>query len=131
VVAGLFGAAGVAAGATALRARRLRRRLDAAGLAAAGLEELRRALPRLGLELPPETTLLALERRLGRIAGPDAGAYVRSLRRSRFAAASRGPRFAGRHALRRGLTATRGPLVWLRGLILLPPWGPRPDRPFL
>ena len=126
IVAVVLGGGGLAAGGAALRARRARRRLDAAGLAGAGLEELERALPRLGLELAPGTTLLTLERRVGRVAGPDAGGYVRSLRRSRFAAGSRSPRFAGRHALRRGLTARRGPIVWLRGLIMLPPWGPRP-----
>ena len=70
IAAGLLGAGGLAAGAAALRARRARRDLDAAGLAEAGLEELERALPRLGLELPAGTTLLGLEQRLRARRGP-------------------------------------------------------------
>src|SRR6185295_10449282 len=40
-------------------------------LADVQLSELRRALVRLGWQLPASTTLLSLERRLGRLAGPS------------------------------------------------------------
>jgi protein-glutamine gamma-glutamyltransferase len=97
-----------------LRARRVRR--------AGGdpdLRELRFALERLGHGIAPSSTLLDLERRLRVTAGPGAASYVRALRERRFAraAASR----LDRRALRRGLTAGRGPIVSLRALLVLPP----------
>ena len=63
-------AGGSLALAPALLRRRRVRRLAPAELAEAQLSELRRALERLGWELPASTTLLGLERRLGRFAGP-------------------------------------------------------------
>ncbi len=123
---------GATAGGVALRARRARRDLGPQELAGAGLRELERALPRLGIAVPPDATLLSLEKRVGRAAGPVAAGYVADLRRARFGPPTRrGIRPAGRHALRRGLTAARGPFVWLQGLVLLPPWGPRPRRPLM
>jgi transglutaminase-like putative cysteine protease len=110
--------------AVGLRVRR-RRALDADGLASAATGELHRALDRLGWDVSPTTTLLALERRLGEAAGPAAAAYARALRGSRFdseAAAPPGPE--ARRALRRDLAARGGPLGRLRALIALPPGGP-------
>ena len=108
------------AGAVSLRRRR--RRAGSAAAADASLRELQRALPRLGWELAPGTTLLELERRLGRMAGPRAAAYVSRLRAGRF---GRGrptaPDAAERRALRRELTAGRGLRVRLRGFLALPP----------
>ena len=69
-----------------MRHRRVRRlhALGPAGMAEAQLAELRRALRRLGWDVPARTTLLALERRLGRSAGPASEAYAGSLRAARF-----------------------------------------------
>jgi hypothetical protein len=88
----------------------------------AQVAELRAALERLGLRLPPETTLLALEQRLRRLAGPAAARYPAALRAARFSANGATPPTAGeRRALRRALAARRGPLVRLRALLALPP----------
>ena len=46
----------------------------------AQLAELRSALQRMGHEVPPRTTLSALERRLRTIVGPAAARYVAPLR---------------------------------------------------
>ncbi len=92
----------------------------------AGLRELERALPRLGWALGPGTTLLELERRLARAAGPGSAGYVARLREGRFS--PRGARLPGRAeraALRRELTAEGGLRARLRGFRALPPGGPR------
>lgn len=120
----LFAAGLLVAGGLAIRSRRAGRRRGE-GAAEAGLRELERALVRLGWPVSPGTTLLQLERRLGRTAGPGAAGYVARLRESRFS--GRGPRPPGRaarRALRRDLTAARGPVARLRGFLVLPPRGP-------
>jgi hypothetical protein len=90
------------------------------------LSELRRALVDLGWDLPASTTLLALERRLGRFAGPVAERYAAALRANRYDPRSpSGPSLADRRALRRELT--RGSVFdRFRGFVAIPPGGPRP-----
>ena len=101
---------------------RRRRHLSSQAAADASLRELQRALPRLGWDLGPGTTLLELERRLGRAAGPLAAGYVARLRAGRFARSGPGaPDPAQRRALRRELTANRGIRARLRGYVALPP----------
>ena len=86
------------------------------------LQELSYALERLGYPIPPGTTLLELERRLGVTAGPGAARYARALRQRRFASRARAlPVRLDRRALRRGLGEGRGPIVKLRALLVLPP----------
>ena len=89
------------------------------------LRELRRALIRLGWDLPATTTLLGLERRLGRFAGPHSAAYAEALRASRYDPRKPpGPSLSERRAVRRELT--RGNLRdRLRGLLAIPPGAPR------
>jgi protein-glutamine gamma-glutamyltransferase len=90
------------------------------------LRELRRTLERLGWDVPAATTLLTLERRLGRSAGPASAAYAGALRANRYD--PRGPAGPGlneRRAVRRELS--RGSIGdRLRGLFAMPPGGPRP-----
>ena len=87
------------------------------------LRELVRALRRLGYPLPPQTTLLALEGRLARSAGPDSAAYVRALREHRFGANGAAlPGGAERRALRRELVHRRGLVRRLSGWLALPPF---------
>jgi hypothetical protein len=50
------------------------------------VDHLVRMLARLGLDVPPETTLLGLEQRLERLGGDDAAGYAARLRRRRFGA---------------------------------------------
>ena len=91
----------------------------------ASLRELERALPRLGWELSPGTTLLELEQRLRRSAGPRAAAYVAALRAGRFTVGQAGaPTAAERRALRRELTAAGGIAARARGFLALPPVRP-------
>jgi protein-glutamine gamma-glutamyltransferase len=100
------------------------RRLSPAELADAQLAELRRALSSLGWTMPAGTTLLGLERRLDRAAGPASANYVAGLRAHRYDPRAPGaPTLRERRALRRELTARGG---WLRGLLVIPPGGPRP-----
>jgi transglutaminase-like putative cysteine protease len=116
----------LAAAAAGLARWRLlrRRRRPAADVADAQLHELRAALRRLGFAVPPATTLLALERRLGRSVGPAAARYASALRAHRFdPGAPAGPAPAERRALRRELGAG-GVLGRLRALRALPPGGP-------
>jgi protein-glutamine gamma-glutamyltransferase len=109
--------------------RRRRQKLAPAERADVQLSELERALRRLGWPLPPGTTLLGLERRLGSAAGPDAARYVAGIRAHRFAPATPpAPGRPQRRALRRELTAHGGPLARLRGYLALPPLGPRAPR---
>jgi protein-glutamine gamma-glutamyltransferase len=111
----------------ALRVRRLRG-LTARERAEAQLRELRRALVGLGWEIPAATTLLGLERRLGRAAGPASAAYASALRAYRYdPRAPSAPGAPERRALRRELTARGGLAARLRGLLAIPPGGPRPS----
>jgi hypothetical protein len=123
----LLVAAPLAAGALVLgiRVRRLRA-LGPAELAELQLSELRSALLRLGWDLPASTTLLGLERRLGRFAGPASEAYAEALRANRYdPRAPDAPGLGERRAVRRELT--RGSLLErLRGLVAIPPGAPRP-----
>jgi hypothetical protein len=109
---------------TGRRVRRLRA-LEPGAVAELQLSELRRALVRLGWDVPASTTLLALEQRLGRFAGPASEAYAEALRASRYdPSAPSGPSLHDRRAVRRELT--RGSLVdRLKGLLLIPPGAPR------
>jgi protein-glutamine gamma-glutamyltransferase len=116
----------LAAGALVLgnRVRRLRS-LGPDELAEIQLSELRRALVTLDWDLPTSTTLLGLERRLGRFAGPASEAYAKGLRRHRYdprapAAPGLGQRKAVRRELSRGSLFDR-----VRGLVAIPPGAPR------
>jgi protein-glutamine gamma-glutamyltransferase len=119
--------AALVAGAALLVSRRVRRvhALGPSERSEVQLRELRRALVRLGWELPATTTLLGLERRLGRFAGPHSAAYAEALRESRYDPRQPpGPSLSERRALRRELT--RGNLRdRLRGLLAIPPGAPR------
>jgi transglutaminase superfamily protein len=116
-----------AAGALAWRLVRRARRMGAAELAEAQLAELRRALAWLDWDVPANTTLLALEGRLGRAAGPAAARYAAALRAYRYDPGSPGaPSLRERRALRRDLTARTGLRGRLVGLAAIPPGGPRP-----
>jgi transglutaminase-like putative cysteine protease len=87
------------------------------------IEELVRALSRLGLAPPPGTTLSELERRLANSHGAEAASYLRSLRALRYGASSTAhpPSARERRLLRRALTAGRSPLARARALRALPP----------
>jgi transglutaminase-like putative cysteine protease len=115
---------GIAAVVLGGRARRVHT-LPPAAVAEAQLSELRRALVRLGWDLPESTTLLGLERRLGRFAGPASEAYAGALRASRYdPRAPSAPTLRERRALRRELT--RGSLLdRLMGFLAIPPGAPR------
>ena len=106
------------------RVRRLRT-LGPDELAEVQLSELRRALVRLDWDLPASTTLLGLERRLGRFAGPASEAYAKGLRGHRYdPRAPAAPGLGQRRAVRRELS--RGSLFdRLRGLVAIPPGAPR------
>ena len=111
----------------AWRMLRRSRQLDPEQLVEAQLEELRRALRWLDWEVPTTTTLLGLERRLGRTAGPVAGRYAAALRAHRYdPEAPEGPTLQERRGLRRDLTARAGLKGRVIGLIAIPPGGPRP-----
>jgi protein-glutamine gamma-glutamyltransferase len=116
-----------AAAVLAWRMVRRARALDAEELAQAQLAELRRALAWLDWDLPAATTLLGLEHRLGRAAGPAAARYAAALRRHRYDPRSpAGPSPRQRRELRRDLTARTGLRGHLVGLVAIPPGGPRP-----
>jgi hypothetical protein len=123
----VLGAAG-GGGFLALRAARARRTLPTRRRAEAQLAELRRALARLGWSLPGGTTLLALEQRLSRAAGPASAGYAARLRAARYDPDPPDPPGAAdRRALRRELGALGGLRGRLRALWALPPWGASPD----
>ena len=89
---------------------RARRGLTPEQLAEAQLAELRRALARLDWEVPAATTLLGLERRLGRAAGPASARYAAGLRAHRYdPRAPQAPGSPERRALRRELGSRVGP----------------------
>jgi transglutaminase-like putative cysteine protease len=100
-----------------------RRRPHFHSRAEGAVEELRRALERLGYRYPARTTLTQLERRLRVTAGPEAARYVGLLREQRYAAPGTGtlPTPRDRRALRRALTEGGGPIARVRGLLALPP----------
>jgi hypothetical protein len=101
--------------------------MGAAELAEAQLAELRRALTWLDWDVPANTTLLTLEGRLGRAAGPAAARYAAALRAYRYDPSAPGaPSLGERRALRRDLTARTGLRGRLVGLAAIPPGGPRP-----
>jgi hypothetical protein len=106
---------------------RARRNLSGEQLAEAQLAELRRALARLDWEVPAATTLLGLERRLGRMAGPASARYAAGLRAHRYdPRAPSAPGWQERRELRRELSSRAGLIGRLRGLLAIPPGGPRP-----
>jgi transglutaminase-like putative cysteine protease len=116
--------AGVVAVVVGRRVQRLRT-LPPRAVAEAQLSELRGALVRLGWDLPASTTLLGLERRLGRFAGPNSEAYAEGLRANRYDPRTpSAPSLGQRRALRRELT--RGSVLdRLKGLVAIPPGAPR------
>jgi hypothetical protein len=116
--------AGIVALVVGRRVQRLRT-LSPERVADLQLSELRRALLRLGWDLPTSTTLLGLERRLGRFAGPASEAYAGALRSNRYdPRAPDAPSLSQRRAVRRELT--RGSVLdRLRGLLAIPPGAPR------
>jgi transglutaminase-like putative cysteine protease len=117
----------VALGASIARRVQALRSLSAEEVAEAQLAELRRALARLDWEVPAATTLLALERRLRRVAGPASASYAAGLRAHRYDPRAPGaPGARDRRALRRELSSRAGPAGRLRGLLAIPPGGPRP-----
>jgi protein-glutamine gamma-glutamyltransferase len=117
----------VGAGVAAWRIVITARRLGPEELAEAQLAELRRALARLHWDVPAGTTLLGLERRLGRAAGPAAARYAAALRAHRYDPRAPGaPSLRQRRELRRDLTARSGLRGRVIGLIVIPPGGPRP-----
>jgi hypothetical protein len=83
------------------------------------LAELERALARTGRPLQDGITLIGLERRLH--GSPDAEAYVRALRLSRYGGGSGPPNPAQRRALRRELGRGLGLIGRIRALWALPP----------
>jgi hypothetical protein len=91
----------------------------------AQLAELESALVRMGHELPPRTTLAALERRLRRLVGPESARYVGLLRARRYAPpgapGADPPTPADRAGLRRELASAAGRLGRVRALLALPP----------
>ncbi|HEV3375919.1 MAG TPA: hypothetical protein VG126_01410, partial [Thermoleophilaceae bacterium] len=116
-----------AAGAWVVLRVRARRGLTPEQLADAQLAELRRALASLDWDVPAATTLLGLERRLGRLAGPASARYAAGLRAYRYdPRAPRAPGWQERRELRRELSSRAGLIGRLRGLLAIPPGGPRP-----
>ena len=83
------------------------------------LSELERALARTGRPLQNGITLVNLERRLR--SAPEAQAYVRTLRMSRYGGAEGTPNAAQRRALRRELGRGLGFIGRIRALWALPP----------
>jgi transglutaminase-like putative cysteine protease len=126
-IAGLVLLGLCAAGATALALLgRRRRRAPVERLAEAQLREVERALRRLGWRVPGGSTLMALEARLARAAGPAPAGYLARLRAHRYARTADGlPDGRDRRAFRRALTAGKGLRARLLGLTAIPPGGPR------
>jgi protein-glutamine gamma-glutamyltransferase len=110
----------VAAGLLAMLALRTARRRAARAAGDPVVFELERALTRSGRPLPPGTTLSQLEHRFR--SSPDAAAYIRALRLSRYGAIGHGPTPAQRRALRERLSEGLGVTGRLRALWALPPW---------
>jgi hypothetical protein len=123
-------AASAAAASVAIaRAVRSRRGLPAGLRTDLQIGELRGALTRLGWSVPAGTTLLALERRLRRAAGPASAGYTAGLRAHRYDPDEpEPPGAADRRAMRRELGGLGGLRGRLRALRAIPPWGPRARR---
>lgn len=108
---------------------RRRRRLASGQLVEAQLEELRRALDRLGWTLPREVTLLGLERRFRTAGRTGVAAYAAGLRRQRYGADAQPPPGPNeRGELRRALAGGGGLRGRLRALAAIPPGGPSVKR---
>jgi Transglutaminase-like superfamily len=123
LVALLVGAAFAAI--TLIRLARYRA-LPPAAAADAHLRELPTALARLGWPVERSETLLAVERRLHRYRKLATARYIAKLRATRFASTGDGnPTLAERRALRRELAGRSTLRSRLRGLVALPPGGPR------
>jgi hypothetical protein len=91
----------------------------------AQLAALSSALRRMCHEVPANTTLAALERRLRTLVGPAAARYAASLRARRYGPpGSEPPGRADRAALRRELAASGGRLGRFRAFLALPPRPP-------
>ena len=117
-------AATVASAAVRRRSRFLALPADAAGRAQA--RELGALAARLHLERDRAITLLELERRLPRFAGPAAAVYVGALRAARFGRDGASPPILrDRRRLRWGLYARSGLLGRIATLVAIPPGGPR------
>jgi hypothetical protein len=86
--------------------------------------ELERALARCGRPLSGGVTLAVLERRFR--SSPNAAAYIREVRLSRFAGRQEPPSETGRRALRATLSTGLGPVGRLRALWAVPPRVRRP-----
>ena len=121
----VFGlAALLGAAALCVRVRR-GRSLSPAGVTEARLRELEAALRRMRAQPSGGTTLLELEGRLARFAGPAAAAYAARLRAARYSPRDPGPPTAAeRRALRRELSSGRGLRSRLHGFLVIPPGGP-------
>jgi protein-glutamine gamma-glutamyltransferase len=120
-------AAAAGLGLSVARRVHARRGMTPEQLAEAQLAELRRALARLDWDVPVATTLLALERRLGRAAGPASARYAAGLRAHRYdPRVPDAPGAGDRRAVRRELSSRAGVTGRLRGLLAIPPGGPRP-----
>ena len=129
IALGALAVAIVIAALAGLVAWRRRRRLARGELVDAQLEELRRALLRLGWTLPREVTLLALEQRFRTTGRGAVAAYAAALRGHRYAGAAVPPPGPGeRRALRRALATSGGLRQRWRGLIAIPPGGPPAKR---
>jgi hypothetical protein len=73
------------------------------------VDHLVRLLCRLGLEIPPGTTLLELEKRMQRLGGAQVAGYAQCLRRRRFGSGREpAPGRAERRRLRHELAAAVG-----------------------
>jgi protein-glutamine gamma-glutamyltransferase len=121
----LLAGGAAAAVAVVLHMASARRELEPERVAEAQVAELHTALARLGWSVPGGVTLLGLERRLGRVAGPASARYAARLRDHRYSPASpRPPCVRDRRELRQELG--RGGLRQrLRALLAIPPGGPR------
>jgi hypothetical protein len=118
-ILGLLGAALVGgAGLVVVRRGRV-----PGGPLAPEVAELQRALHRTGRTPAPSTTLAGLEAALG--GSPAARAYLRAVRRQRFAGEGEGPTAEERRALRHELAAGLGLRGHLRAWWALPPGGAR------
>lgn len=107
----------IAAGAAVAHRRRMRARAPVE----TALDDLERAMRRVGRPLPPKTTLGTLAQRFVGTAGEP---YVRALERARYGPpgeTASGPDARERAGLRRALGARGGPLGRLRAWWALPP----------
>lgn len=116
--AAALAAAFVLAAAVILLVAGRRRRARARAPVQTALDDLERALRRIGRPLPPQTTLGALADALAGSAGEP---YVRALERARYGGSGAGPGAGERSGLRRALAARGGPLGRLRSWWALPP----------